>query len=134
MSTGIKTRVRSSGRGEVAVRRGSGNVFKDLGVRDSGEALAKAELAAQITAAIADGRLTQTRAARLLGVSQADVSDLVRGKLKGFSTGRLVRFLNALGRDVEIVVSAHGRSRRFGRLRVLQAVHGLPAGRGKGEK
>jgi predicted XRE-type DNA-binding protein len=104
------------------VREGSGNVFEDLEVPDGGEALAKAELATQIASAIAGRGLTQTRAAELLNVNQADVSDLVRGKLKGFSTDRLLRFLNALGRDIEIVVRVRARARRFGRLRVLQEV------------
>ena|SRR6266850_7487506 len=134
MRTGAKIRGKSSARRAIAVREGSGNVFEDLGVSDSGEALAKAELATQIAFAIADRRLTQTRAAELLGVNQADVSDLVRGKLKGFSTDRLLRFLNALGRDIEIVVRVRRRAPRFGRLRVLQAVHSGPAERGRGRK
>lgn len=116
------------------MREGSGNVFADLKLSDSGEALAKAELATQIASAIADRRLTQVRAAELLGVNQADVSDLVRGKLKGFSTDRLLRFLSALGRDIEIVVHARRRAGRSGRLRVLEAAYDAPEGRGTGRK
>jgi predicted XRE-type DNA-binding protein len=115
MRAGAKTRGKSSARRATVVREGSGDVFEDLGVPDSGEALAKAELATQIASAITERRLTQTRAAELLGVNQADVSDLVRGKLKGFSTDRLLRFLNALGRDIEIVVRVPRRVPRFGR-------------------
>jgi len=122
MSTGAKKRGRKAPRRADVVREGSGNVFEDLEVPDGGEALAKAELATQIASAIAGRGLTQTRAAELLNVNQADVSDLVRGKLKGFSTDRLLRFLNALGRDIEIVVRVRARARRFGRLRVLQEV------------
>jgi len=116
------------------VREGSGNVFADLQLSDNGEALAKAELATQIASAIADRRLTQVRAAVVLGVNQADVSDLVRGKLKGFSTDRLLRFLNALGQDIEIVVHSRRRTGRLGRLRVLDAVQSVPEGRGTGRK
>lgn len=134
MSTGAKKRVEGRARRVGVVREGSGNVFEDLLVPDSGEALAKAELATQIASAIIDRGLTQTRAAELFGVDQADVSDLVRGKLKGFSTDRLLRFLNALGRDIEIVVHARCRTGRVGRLRVLEAAHGVPAGRGTGRK
>lgn len=134
MSSGAKKKIKGSTRRADVVRKGSGNVFEDLRVPDSGEALAKAELATQIASAIADRRLTQTRAAELFGVNQADVSDLVRGKLKGFSTDRLLRFLNALGRDIEIVVHARRRTGRLGRLRVLEAAHGAPAGRGTGRK
>src|SRR5689334_4945768 len=99
MSAGTKKTTKRNGRGANVVREGSGNVFADLQLPDSGEALAKAELATQIASAIADRNLTQVRAAELLGVNQADVSDLVCGKLKGFSTDRLLRFLNALGQD-----------------------------------
>jgi len=116
------------------VREGSGNVFADLQLSDSGEALAKAELATQIASAIADRRLTQVRAAELLGVNQADVSDLVRGKLQGFSTDRLLRFLNALGRDIEILIYPRRRTGRLGRLRVVDAVQSVPEGRGTGKK
>ncbi len=63
--------------------------------------------------------LTQVETAKLLGVSQADVSDLVRGKLKGFSTDRLFRFLNALGQDVEIRMPRRLHARRSGHLRVV---------------
>jgi predicted XRE-type DNA-binding protein len=105
-------------RSAIAVRKSSGNVFEDLGVPDSGEALAKAEIAACIASTIEKRSLTQVKAAGFLHVTQADVSDLVRGKLKGFSTERLFRFLNALGQDVEIVIHEH-RSRHVGSVRVL---------------
>lgn len=134
MSAGTKKINKSKGQGANVVREGSGNVFADLQLSDSGEALAKAELATQIASAIADRGLTQVRASELLGVNQADVSDLVRGKLKGFSTDRLLRFLNALGRDIEIVIHARRRAGRSGRLRVLEAVHDAPEGRGTGRK
>ena len=82
----------------------SGNVFADLEVPDADEALAKAELAQRICTMLSERKLTQARAAALLGVDQPKVSALIRGKLDGFSTERLFRFLNALGQDVEIVV------------------------------
>ena len=41
--------------------------------------------------------------ARVPGISQSDVSQIVRGKLKGFSDGRLIEILAALGNDVDIV-------------------------------
>lgn len=134
MRTGTKKTTKRNARGANVAREGSGNVFADLQLSDSGEALAKAELATQIASAIVDRNLTQVRAAELLGVNQADVSDLVRGKLKGFSTDRLLRFLNALGQDIEIVVHARRRSGRIGRLRVLDAGQSVPVGRGTGRK
>jgi predicted XRE-type DNA-binding protein len=96
------------------VHQGSGNVFADIGVANPEEALLKAELVRSITNAIDERVLTQTAAAAMLGVSQPKVSLLYRGRLDAFSVERLLRFLNALGRDVRIVVGAE-RRRRAGR-------------------
>jgi predicted XRE-type DNA-binding protein len=82
----------------------SGNVFADLGLPDAPELQAKADLAFEISRTIDQRGLTQNEAAEILGVDQPKVSALVRGRLDGFSMERLYRFLNALGKDVEIVV------------------------------
>ncbi len=105
----------------IRVTEGSGNVFADVGIARPEEYLAKAELARQIVAVVDARRLTQTEAARILGVSQPKVSALRNGRLDGFSTERLIRFLNVLGRDVRIVVSEKPRSRRRARLTVMAA-------------
>lgn len=110
---------------EIAVERSSGNVFEDLGLADSDELLFKSDIVSRIASIIERRSLTQTATAKLLGVSQGDVSDLVRGKLRGFSTDRLFRFLNALGQDVEISMPRRLRSSR-GILRVI-AVKRVPA-------
>jgi predicted XRE-type DNA-binding protein len=94
--------------------------FEDLGVPESAEMLAKAELAARIAEIIAERRLTQAGAAKVLGIDQPSVSDLVRGRLRGFSSDRLFRFLNALGRDVEIVISPKRRSGSKPSIRVVR--------------
>jgi predicted XRE-type DNA-binding protein len=83
----------------------SGNVFADIGVAQPEEANAKAELALQINSLIEERALTQTQAAKVLGINQPKVSALMRGQLAGFSIERLIRFLAALGRDVQIVVT-----------------------------
>ena len=89
----------------------STNVFADLGFSDPEEALAKAELARRIGEIIRRRRLTQAQAARILSIDQPKVSHLLRGRLSGFSIERLFKFLNALGRDVEITVRPKPRSR-----------------------
>jgi predicted XRE-type DNA-binding protein len=90
--------------GRDEVEPSSGNVFADLDIASPQEMLAKAELARRICDLIAERQLTQTKAAVVLGVDQPKVSALMRGKLDGFSTDRLFRFLNALGREVDIVI------------------------------
>lgn len=89
---------------EIGVQASSGNVFADLGLENADELLVKAELAHRISSIITKQHMTQAEAAEMLGIDQSKISALVNGKLAGFSTARLFRFLNALGRDVEIVV------------------------------
>ena len=74
----------------VRVTEGSGNVFADVGIARPEEYLAKAELARQIIHALDARGVTQTEAARLLGVNQPKVSALRNGRLDGFSTERLI--------------------------------------------
>jgi predicted XRE-type DNA-binding protein len=86
------------------VEPSSGNVFADLGFPNAEEELAKADLVIHISHLIAARKLTQQQAATLLGIDQPKVSALLRGKVEGFSTERLLRFINALGQDVAIVI------------------------------
>jgi len=105
------------------IEKSSGNVFADLDVPEAETALAKAELARQINAIIQQRGLKQAEAAKLLDVDQAKVSALSRGCMAGFSTERLFRFLNALGRDVQIVIRAKPASSERGHVSIMQAMH-----------
>lgn len=102
-----------------SIYESSGNVFADLDLPEPEEALAKAELARGIGRIIKSRRLSQAQAAEVLGLDQPKVSALLRGKLSGFSTDRLLRFLNALDRDVEIVIKRKPRSRKQAEIRVV---------------
>ena len=82
----------------------SGNVFADLGLPNAQEHLAKADLARSIINLIKSARLTQSEAARRLGVDQPKISALIRGKLQDFSIERLMRFATALDQDVVITL------------------------------
>jgi predicted XRE-type DNA-binding protein len=62
--------------------------------------------------------LTQSQAAKILGVDQPKISALKQGKLSGFSIERLLRFLLLLGRDIEIAVKAKPKTRPVARLKV----------------
>jgi predicted XRE-type DNA-binding protein len=97
----------------------TGNVFADLGMPDADTMLIKAELVRQIAKIIEQKALTQAEAAELLSIDQPKVSSLLSGRLRGFSLERIARFLNALGRDVDIVVRPMASPRKGGVLRVL---------------
>ena len=96
-----KTRVKRETSGITA---GSHNVFADLGFPNADEMLAKAELLRQINRLIEKRGLTQVQAAKLLGVAQPNVSALRNGRRSDFSLERLIRFLVALGQEVNIHV------------------------------
>lgn len=96
----------------------TGNVFEDLGLPQADELLPKAALANQIASIITHRHLTQAEAAQLLGTGQPKVSELMAGKLDGFSIERLIRFLNALDRDVQILISPKPRNRENAMLKV----------------
>jgi predicted XRE-type DNA-binding protein len=104
---------------KIEVEEGSGNIFADIGLPNSEERLAKADLAIRIAETIRARRLTQTRAGHILKIDQPKISRLLRGQLSGFSTERLMHFLTLLGRDVEITVKPAPRSHRQGHLRVV---------------
>ncbi|SIO61042.1 Predicted DNA-binding protein, contains XRE-type HTH domain [Singulisphaera sp. GP187] len=96
----------------VGVKESSGNVFADLGIKNADLYLAKSELAAQILKIVRRRRLTQASIAVVLGLKQPKVSALLNGRLDGFTTDRLFRYLNILGCDIQIsVLSPHPKMR-----------------------
>src|SRR5208283_1183166 len=94
------------------VARGSGNVFRDLGLADADVLQAKADLVFKISAIIEKRDLSQVEAAEILGVTQPKISALLRGHLDGFSLDRIMRFLVALDQKVEINVRPKSRRER----------------------
>lgn len=89
---------------KVKVERSSGNVFSDLGLKNAAEKKTKVRLAVAINDILGKSHLSQAAAAERLGISQPKVSALANYRLEGFSVERLMNFLNALGRDVEIII------------------------------
>ena len=97
---------------------GSGNIFADIGLPNAEEHLIKAQLVYKIDILMEARGLKQTQAASLFGIRQPDVSKMLRGDFRQFSVERLMRFLVALGQDVEIVVKPHRGTRRPAQLKV----------------
>jgi predicted XRE-type DNA-binding protein len=91
-------------KGSRKVTESSGNVFADLGFANPEEELLKAKLVREIRAIIKRRKLTQTKAAAMLGLKQPDVSALVTGRVDKFSIDRLVRCLNRMDYRVDIVI------------------------------
>lgn len=91
----------------LKVEVGSGNVFADLGLPDAEEMLLKSQIVMELHRLIRQRKLTQTAAAKLVGVGQPDLSNLLRGRFRGYSVERLMRMLTAFDRDVVISVRPH---------------------------
>ena len=90
---------------KVDVTRSSGNVFADLGLPEAEDRLLKAQLALKIQQLIEQKGMTQAEIAPLLSLDQPKVSNLMRGRLAGFSVERLFGILNRLGHNVEVHIS-----------------------------
>ena len=95
----------------IRIQKSSGNVFRDLGFsRDEAEHLKiRSDLMIRLTRFIEAKRLTQAQAARLLGVTQPRISDLVRGKIGRFSVDSLIEMLGRTGARVAVVVKTRRR-------------------------
>ncbi len=86
----------------------SGNVFIDLGYPPDEAAVLqmRAELMAGLRKFIKARKLTQAKAAKILGVSQSRVSDLVRGKWEKFGLEMLVTLATRAGMHVTVKTAA----------------------------
>lgn len=97
---------RSAGATNRGMTRSCGNVFLDLGFppAEAGALLLRSELAVRIRQVIEQRKLTQARAAKLLGVTQPRVSDLMTGKIDRFNIESLIAMLARAGMTVTVDV------------------------------
>ena len=100
---------------------GSGNIFADIGLPNPEEHLLKAQLVVQLGLLIKARKLTQTAAAKRLGVKQPDLSNILRGRFRGYSVERLMRMLTAFNQDIDIVVRPRKKTGKRGRIAVVEA-------------
>jgi len=111
----------ASGKNKPDVVRSSGNVFTDLGLSGAEEKQTKVRLAVAINQIIQNQRIPQIEAARRLNINQPKISALSNYRLDGFSVERLMNFITALDRDVEIVIRKKPRSRKEAKIVVTAA-------------
>ena len=101
---------------------GSGNIFADLGLPDAEEHQLKAALVVQLKRLIAEYALTQSAAAKKIGIKQPDLSNILRGHFRGYSVEKLMRLLTAFEQDVEITLKPHRKRGEVGRITFIPAV------------
>ncbi|MBP0574822.1 XRE family transcriptional regulator, partial [Mycobacterium tuberculosis] len=87
-----------------------GNIFADLGLPDAEETLLKSQIVIVLHRLIKARDLTQTAAAKLIGIGQPDLSHILRGQFRGWSVERLMRMLTVFEQDVDITVRPHSRT------------------------
>ena len=90
---------------DIPVKRGSGNVFADLGLENADELLVQADLAIAIKKEIHARGWTQMKAAERTGLTQSEISRLGKMKTDGFSQERMQNALRQLGMDIEIRIN-----------------------------
>lgn len=93
------------------IQYGSGNVFADLGYGEPDMHMLKAELVSRINEIMTEKKLTQMQAAQVMGISQPDISRLLKGQFREISVERIMRLLTKLGCEVDIVIKPPGRKR-----------------------
>jgi predicted XRE-type DNA-binding protein len=76
--------------------------------------LLKSHIVIELRRLITQRKLTQTAAAKLVGVGQADLSKILRGHFRGYSEAKLMRMLTAFGQDIEITTRPHRKSGEAG--------------------
>jgi len=86
------------------VKKSSGNVFLDLGFPPEEAAILqmRSEIMADLRKLIKTKKLTQAKAAEILGVSQSRVSDLIRGKWEKFSLEMLIALATKAGMRISL--------------------------------
>ncbi len=91
---------------KLTITPSTGNVFRDLGFRrdEAEHLLVRADLMIQVQKLLKSRRLTQKAAAKVLGVTQPRVSDLLRRRIDLFSTDALIDLLARLGAEVRLKI------------------------------
>jgi predicted XRE-type DNA-binding protein len=92
----------------MRVTKGSENVFLDCGFppAEAENLRIRAKMMMALIGYIQERKITQSRAAKVMGVSQPRISDLVRGKIGRFTIDTLVNMVTAAGLKVDVDITA----------------------------
>ncbi|MCA9405195.1 MAG: XRE family transcriptional regulator [Flavobacteriales bacterium] len=99
---------------KIQYEDGSGNVFADLGLENSGELFTRAQVGIHVINAIKHAKLSGQKAiGKVLNIEQPEVSHLLNGHFSRFSTEKLMEFLNRLELKVSIQISEHKKGEPY---------------------
>jgi len=100
----------------IEAHESSGNIFADLELPDPEGLLLKSGIVIELHRLIKERGLTQVKAARLLGITQPDLSRLLRGDFDAYSAERLMKMLTVFEQDIEIVMKPRRKAGEPGRI------------------
>ncbi len=104
-----------------AIEIGTGNVFADLGYADADTHLFKAQLVTRMKDVMTARSMTQAAAAKVSGVSQPDISRILKGHFRDISVERIMRMLTRLGCEVDVIVRPQGSVAQVSAIRFAEA-------------
>ncbi len=94
------------------IKKSSGNVYEDLGYKDADAMKFKADIVSRISQIMDEKKLTQQQVAKITGIPQGRISNILNGQFRGISEFKLLSCLSLLGNDLEI------------RIRPASGIHG----------
>ena len=100
-------------RNRIKFEESSGNVFADLGLKDSDQLMARAQIGFYVFRILEDRKLKQREIAEILGIAQPEVSHLMNGHFSRFTTDKLLDFLKRLDQKVRIEVSRRHKGEAY---------------------
>jgi len=101
---------------KVKVETSSGNIFADLGMPNAEAHFLKAQIVSELYRLAHARKLTQRQAGKRMGISPPEVSRLFKGNFREYSLDRLMGFVTAFDRDIEIAVRPHKKAGKAGRI------------------
>lgn len=94
---------------EIELVRGSGNVYKDLGLPGADVRQTKVLLASKIIGILDERKLSTRQAEGLTGISHSEFSRIRKPDLKRFTIDRLITILNKLDQKVDVSFTVTAR-------------------------
>jgi len=88
------------------VEHSSGNVFKDIGFDDdeADSLLVRAQLMSALRDLIESSQMSQRQIAKIIGVQQPRIAEIMSMKTQLFSSDLLMRLLSRLGKNVSVII------------------------------
>jgi predicted XRE-type DNA-binding protein len=106
---------------ESSIEMGTANIFADLGYAEADTHLFKAQLVIRVRDLMSERGLTQTAAAKAAGVSQPDISRMLKGHFRDVSVERIMRMLTRLGCEIDVIVRPMGTVGQVSAIRFVGA-------------